>query len=178
MGWKEAKQKYERRTTEQKDEDLIARRIWKGMGLPGSATANINAVERQLFGACSINDPLYDRVVKLWIFALGTSDICRYTIRSRELIRITDVINDDALDYAPQIIFTRKTNDNESYALIITHKDLFARVFTPPYSVIRLLDDNWVLLTFETASLVKSFGPYTLIPQYAPARKSGSYAHN
>ena len=65
--WQEIKEKYTKRLVGQDVEDILARRIWRGLGLAGSVK-DIYSVEKQLFGDCMPNDPLYDRVFAIFAY--------------------------------------------------------------------------------------------------------------
>lgn len=71
MGWKEAQERYHqgRTLTDQSVEDLVARRVLRGLGLTDKG---LPRVERAIFGNVDYDEALWPRTLKMLKYALQT----------------------------------------------------------------------------------------------------------
>jgi len=173
--WQEIKEQYTKRLTNQNAEDLIARRIWSGLALPGSIK-NIGQVEHQLLGGNWSENTLYDRVLAIFNYCytkkLGKFDLHCETLEIKghpDIInRIVSISITEPSNFT-DVFFTRIKNTDSSFTYIWERKDLFATKYKPPYHVLAdptsditdEFDNGAVILVMNTEHFIKQFGPYS-----------------
>jgi len=163
--WEVIKDKYSNRFTDQKTEDLISRRIWKGLGMSGPVASNINNLELNTIGVIQYEEPLFDRLRAIFEYACRSKTYkFNWKIEAIEIKNnneAMDHINEMALTIAYPVLFTRVKNTNDSLVFSTWDMDIFTNILIPPYTVLALEGQGSKLVAIqETTHFVGQFGPY------------------
>jgi hypothetical protein len=165
MGWKTAQQKYKtgRALSNQKVEDLVARRVLKGLGLTAK---QLPAVERHLLGQADFDKALWDRVHAVlravWLRQGGTAHFVRQNYRIEvcednakhglALARMTEALETmpenwvlSAMEPAP-ILLTRVKDTLVSLAFMPVWPQGNMQWLTPPLNVVAQCQDWWIIM--------------------------------
>lgn len=182
MGWIEAKKRYDDGITlaDQKTEDLVARRVLKGMGF----------VQRQLPDLERVLDIPIDRDQAVWprveaalyalalrsdrsgIFGSGRAQPGMFVIDVRETEAKHKLIKDMEPMFAAHkskphpLLLTRVKGLQESLAYFpvgVGDFDFMNAFLQPPFSVIARFGDWWIVVQ-ETTHFIRQCGPYRLGP--------------
>ena len=163
--WEVIKEKYGNRVTDQKTEDLISRRIWKGLGMSGSVNKHISRVELNLRGAINYEDPLFDRVKFIFEYAYAQTHRLKWHIETLEIKN-----NEEALDHINEmlqtiefpIMMTRVKNTENSFTFSTWNADEITTILKSPYSILQTEVTSKLVAVQETAHFVEQFGPYEI----------------
>lgn len=183
MGWQEANQKYEDelRLTTCKTEDLIARRVMRGLGY---AMPRLKDLERALSLPSDFDRPSWDRVEavlramamrsgKGWVlgdsrdfpghFRLETLD----ADKNRRAIKDLAPVLDASVAPPLPLYFTRITGTLLSKAYFLVGHEFAADTawLKPPFTVLSEHGQHW-LVEQDTEAFVAQFGPYTFGPEF------------
>lgn len=169
--WQEIKEIYSKRLTNQNAEDLIARRIWEGLDLPGSIK-NIYQIEKQLYFDTFEDEPLFDRMLSIFKYFynknVGSFKFHCETLEIKDHNDITDRAS-AVLDFARQaseipLFFTRLKNTDKSLVYAVEFKSEFVNRYKPPYHVLPVEDVTYngsaVIIVMNTVNFVRQYGPY------------------
>lgn len=164
MGWTEARKRYlEGATTvKQTTEDLVARRVLKGMGL---VDKRLPAIEKQLFGEVRYDDALWVRTLSVFQYHLHRKGL-NYVIDVYDtepghksiLERINGVPNEAVNDI---VLLTRVKSTTLSWMYRVVSPCNIGSSMQPPFLVIAESGDKWIV-TQETELWVKQHGEFTL----------------
>lgn len=177
MGWQEARQRYRDGSvlTDQKVEDLVARRALNGMGL---VARQIPSAEQQLFGEVDPDSALWPRTYRILralasqgrssrVFGLDRDDPGYYSIEVLEVspnhAEIIDLVPQlkDCLAKPFPVFLTRVKGTQVSRAYCLLDPDqarqtIWAR---PPMNLIAEAGPWWVA-QLDTETFIKRLGPY------------------
>jgi hypothetical protein len=169
MGWKEQREAYkkQKRLTEQKTEDLVARRVLRGMGL---VQRQLPQAERYYLSTYTPDDPVWDRVLRIWRAALCKNhrarpegfrvEVYEGDMHHKEALARLDFVEgvEADLEVTP-ILFMRIRNTTEALAYMPVTPDHLVDFFDPPFRVPAKLGQYW-LLVMTVEEFVKQHGPY------------------
>ena len=178
MGWKEARSRYTNLTSlsEQKVEDLVARRVLRGLGL---TEKQIWDAERAVFGLVKEDIALWPRTLELlkavwkaqaiWGGELNIGVLSVRTDHKDVLDRINETV---AMGVIPPIFMTRIKGSGSSltYSYIRIGFGTEEHELQPPYTVLTevmipgtgedSIQQRCRVVVQETEHFVKQFGPY------------------
>jgi len=170
--WQRQRDKYKElgRLTDKKYEDLIGRRIIRGLGF-SSAEKAIYSIESQLLGATYGEDPLYERAVRVFQHILNKRGELAFAPEGwnwqpearliKDATEIVERINSAAYTGLP-LIFTRFKEGRTSRVYMCWPIDDI-HVLPPPFNVLATepigCGEFW-LVEQDTTHFVASFGPY------------------
>jgi hypothetical protein len=144
MGWQEARQRYRsgQTLTDQSVEDLVARRVLRGLGIPVKAVGHI---EKAIFYTAYFDDALWVRTLRILRYALSTRrsecDIEVYEVGSdKDLLERLQL----AGDTGTPVFLTRVKGTTQSYAYYMVPLDLVGHVY-PPFAAIAVMGQRLVL---------------------------------
>jgi len=166
MRWKDKVEKYQHRLTNQNADDMICRRIWKGLGLPGAYTSQrMGDVEQHLTGEADYGELDIYRVMNTLIHCVKALDkpwpYTEYeTLEIKENREVQERIDSEETCTTELPVFFCRTKDDNALTFALYPKQDIGNMFTPPYYVIKgNTYCNFVIQ--DTISFVKQFGPYT-----------------
>lgn len=173
MGWKEARSRYTTLSTlsEQKVEDLVARRVLRGLGLTEKL---IWDAERAVFGQVKDDQALWVRTKEL-LKAVWHSEakglklnieVCWVKPDYKDVLERMAEIEEQ--DLASTIFMTRTKGAEQSITFVNMRDMDMIDLLTPPYNVLRKKaqqEDNTLTITQETEHFIAQFGPYTWLQQ-------------
>jgi hypothetical protein len=166
MGWKEAQKRYKQRETltDQKAEDLVARRVLRGLGLQEKWLAR---AERLIRGEVLQDEALWPRT--LWLLKRGLVlagqlrlskvpiDVFWARKDHKDILERLELGQDGPI-YGP-IILTRVRSTTTSLAYSVWPRDEVGKL-VPPYSVIAETIGGEHIAVQETEHFITQFGPY------------------
>lgn len=176
MGWKEAKSQYKkgRMLTGQGSEDIIARRVLRGLGF---VQKDIYSLEHALFSEVYENDTLWARTQKV-LKALYTRNGLGHLYRTWYIEATDDSLDGkdtkhrlsvaNEMEPATQpVVFCRIKNSKTALVYTLVDSNDITE-YTPPYRVIGLVSDDEsqqdahprLILTQEAEHFIAQFGPY------------------
>jgi hypothetical protein len=171
--WEVQKQLYREqgRTEDQAHEDLIARRVLRGMGAR-NAQRDICVMEQRVLGEVNREQPLWPRTKLLFTTLLQRIPLRAQLVRSWDIQAMQVKNHTDAVErmticerYATgdvPLLFTRVGNSKISRVYVIWSEG-FLNSLTPPFEVVRAdLACDLRLVVQETTEFVRSLGPYPL----------------
>jgi len=172
MGWQEVKEKYgEHRTfTNQKAEDLVARRVLRGLGLVQRQASSV----MRMLGAYSDDESLWDQTKFILKFTLRHSPGLRRYANKWDIEVVPPNLKEiqgrvDAFDWnelGPLPLFLGRDGD-KARAFALWRADEFA-LLTPPYTVTS--DHSGLFLTVQEAEpFFAQFGPYEQVALWRSA---------
>ena len=170
MGWKEAQNRYKKSVTEQKVEDLVARRILKGLGL---SSRNLNTLERLEFGKADFDTALWVRVLNVLNLIWRRNSLRDLAQRRKEaywtlpnhkpiIDRVAEKIDD--ANKAP-FIFGRVRGTKIAWAYSIWPLDKLGETLIPPFTALQRIDTEdgpAVIVVQDAVHFSEQFGPYAL----------------
>ena len=168
MGWMERQKPYKdgSKITAQSAEDMAARRVLKGLGLPNANKA-LYAAERQLLGEEKADAPLWDRAEPLLTYCLSRSGhrdlVDRWIMQTLEIKRDKELIErielvDEYKDQVP-LFFVRRKDKKDAYAYSLWTPEEIGTQLTPPYKVVTTCVGR-LLAMQDIVHFVRQFGPY------------------
>ena len=179
MGWQEAKKRYRDglTTTAQSTEDLVARRVLKGLGL---VERQVYQAERALFGDVCPDDALWPRTYTVMrammaragyrgFFGIDNKNPGEFHIEvkdvspdSSEIKEMAGILGDCTMKPFPLIMTRVKgTNTSRTYALVDPEKIPRTIWVKPPISFLAPAGDWWIAVS-DTEEFIKRFGPFQL----------------
>lgn len=179
MGWQEARDKHRAggSLNALASEDLIARRVLKGMGL---VQARLYDVEHALHIRDTSNTPLWERTLEVFRQVALRSGIRKFGYdrtnpgmfeielkevgpHHKEIMELVPLF--EALTTPPYPLFlTRLKGTQQSWAYFVLERDGDGSVtvpwLQPPFTVIKELESGFWLAVQETEKFIAQFGPY------------------
>ena len=166
MRWQDKLEIYKNRLTNQNADDMICRRIWKGLGIKGVYNKKrLGEVEYFLTGVIQYDTLEITRTIDLMVYCITkTGKEWPWTCETLEITKSEDVqerINpNDAKANIPLPLFlTRSKHDTEIGAWALFPKDRIGTFFTPPYHVIKG-DPECDFVVQNLEAFIRQFGPY------------------
>lgn len=159
------------RAADKAHEDLIARRILRGIGAK-NAQRDIKVLEQRVLGYSDSEQPMLKRAINLFITLLRRIPDKAYLSRKWD-IQVAKVKSEQeaiarmtvATSYRPgdePLLLTRLHNTSLSRTYRILASDALYELI-PPYTVLEAeLDTSLRLIAQETTMFIKSLGPYPL----------------
>mgnify|MGYP000400755196 CR=1 FL=1 len=166
MGWVEQRNQYKKGNTlsGQEVEDLVARRVLRGLGL---VQKDLIRVERHLFGEVDCDTPIWPRVLAVWkrllytknnrYFDVTTVEVVPYDKR-RKYACITERIEDIDPDDIPRPVFFTRIDKTGIAFIPMKPRDVGAGM-KPPYKVVEEVN-GMHLAVQEIEAYVSGLGPY------------------
>lgn len=171
MGWQEIKDKYEAgaSATEQSVEDMVARRVLRGLGL---VEREFPRLEKAVFQESYYDDTLWSRVERLMkvvaqdfrVFNGYNLETIKVNGKHQDMVERFEGMRDEDPFYWRTVYLTRvgKTKNTLAYFISdpsgsgcgITTQDL-----KPPFTAIASIGST-LLLTQDIETFIKQFGPY------------------
>ena len=168
MGWQEARVRYQSGEAQAKQttEDLVARRVLRGLGLP---VAQMVRAERTLFGEANLDSALWVRTLAVLRYSLqqGRRTVVGLAEATFEVLegdrqhkivtdRFTELVGQQS-DAHRTVMFTRiKGTQNSMAYMLLTPETL--KLFTPPFVVLADIS-NWWLVGQSTEPFIAQFAP-------------------
>ena len=145
MGWLEAQERYHqgRTPTDQAVEDLVARRVLRGLGF---VQKNLPRMERAIFGDADFDEAVWPRTLKLLKYALTTEGHARYA--EEHVIECYEAKGSDHKDILERlsevsphkitepVFMTRIKDTMTSMTYSIWDREAFPDFIQPPFSAI------------------------------------------
>lgn len=169
MNWKDKVEKYQTRMTSQSADDMICRRIWKGLGLQGAYTSQrMGEIEKVVMGQADYKELDIYRIINLvttcvqrmgkeWPWVCETLEITgREDVQGR-----IDPHNTEANKPWP-LFLVRCKHETEVGAWALFPKDRIGTFFTPPYSVIKG-DPECDIVIQPLVDFISQFGPFNTL---------------
>ena len=176
MSWEEARRAYQQpgRQNSQADEDLIARRIIKGLGFSMTSSV-VCRLEQGLLGGQYSDDPMFDRARALFKHILATyADHDGHLARRWNIQVLTAVSQAVLLDKVYDQVHLSTAFKNGEWPLIFgrVEQSNIGQAFTPwyaeelvslvpPFDVLELQGSGYRLVRQEATHFVAQFGPYS-----------------
>ena len=175
MGWKEAQEAHRQlgSLNKQTVEDLVARRVLKGLGL---TPARLYAAERELFGRTDGDDPIWARTYRVlegvWNREVATQGLLRYwrlevvTAKDRPgHVDIMDRLSILAAVVSPEarplpVLLVRYGKSTRSAAYVVMAKADTQYALKPPWIVLFDLGPHFQVHLQQIDHFVEQFGPY------------------
>lgn len=170
--WERQRENYKQlgRLADKKYEDLIGRRIIRGLGFTNAPKA-IYGIEQQLLGTSYGEEPLYNRAVRVFQHLLTKRGELAFAQEGwnwqpearliKDYTEIVERINSGAYTGLP-LIFTRLKAGKESRTYMCWPIDDI-NTLLPPFKVLRTepiaVGEFW-LVEMDTAHFVGQFGPF------------------
>ena len=177
MGWQEARQRYRDGSTlnDQKTEDLVARRVLKGLGL---VERQVGLIEYRLFGGATQDTALWPRTYAILramaaaagsprTFGFDQKEPGEFLIEVREvgqhheeILEMVELLG-DVMDRPYPVFLTRvrDTTISRAYSLI-DPEDIGIQCWTrPPINFIAEAGAWWIACV-DTERFIEAFGPY------------------
>ncbi len=172
MGWQEIKAKYEAgmSATEQSVEDMVARKVLRGLGL---VEREFPRLEKAVFGEGHYDEPLWSRVERLLKVAFRTkAQVQGFNVETLKVNgKHTDVVDryvgmmtEDTSAAWRTLFLTRAGKTKHAYAYFIVDPSRktagidIARL-SPPFTVVADAACAF-LVTQDIEQFIKQFGPY------------------
>ncbi|MFC1453649.1 hypothetical protein ACFLQL_00530 [Verrucomicrobiota bacterium] len=163
--WEVIKEKYGNKLTDQNTEDLLSRRIWKGLGMSGSVNKNINKLELYIRGQINYEEPLFDRLKFIFEYGYAKKHKLEWHIETLEIKN-----DEDALDHINEmlqtikypILMTRIKNTSNSFTFSTWDAEKIPFILTPQYSILATEVPSKLVAVQTTTHFVEQFGPYDI----------------
>lgn len=172
MGWKEQREAYKTKQTlsDKKDEDLVARRVLRGLGL---TEKQLPTLERELFGECKHDRPIWPRTLLVLKHSLRNAaersialfrrkvEVIPFTKRSgkREVLERFELYGKSDNGYP--IFFARISGTTSAIAITAWLNADVGIYLTPPYKAISELPGHYHIILQDITDFVSQFGPYS-----------------
>lgn len=170
MGWMEIKAKYQAgaSATEQHVEDVVARRVLRGLGL---VEREFPPLELAVFGECKKDEPLWSRVAPLLNLALRKRRLHGFRIETlaatgqhKDVVaRLQSAFDEDGV-CGDVVYLTRIGKTKKALAYFVTSSEdadsgITLTQLVPPFSAIALVS-NQLVITQDIETFIQQFGPY------------------
>jgi len=170
MRWKDKVEQYANRMTSSGADDMICRRVWKGLGLSGAySSQKIGEIEKLLTGGANYQALDIQRVMAVAMECiLRSGKSWPWTYETLEISSSEDV--QDRIDSNGRIeidkpwpLFLARLKSNTTVLSYALHpRDQIGTFFTPPYQVIKgdMLGD---FVIQDVEAFIRQFGPFNNI---------------
>jgi len=168
MGYLEAQNRYKekRGLAKQSVEDLVARRVLRGLGV---VQKDVPRLDKDLFGDHDYDEALWPCVLRMWKYIMERTHnaaffkahqilVLEVGEKHKEVLDRLDTIQYE--DIVTPVILTRIRGSKISMAYLCRRPEDVG-MLTPPYKVIKEVN-GFHLTMVETEAYIKSLGPFDL----------------